>query len=128
MLLTQIITLFFASALIGLFAVVYRHILAYEPVLNWWFKFGSRFESKWFHKPIWGCELCIAGQLALWSYLLNVLSIVIFNGNSILSDFLLFIVPNYHLKDFSLLEGFIFICEAIAFAFIIYKGYNKLSN
>lgn len=51
------------------FATVYRGVLAYEPITSWWWKFGNRFEDRWFFNPIWGCEKCISGQLALWSYL-----------------------------------------------------------
>lgn len=62
-------------------AVVYRHILAHMPILNWWFQIGFRFHMRhtekgqivikgWpaiVHKLIWDCEQCQAGQLALWS-------------------------------------------------------------
>lgn len=54
----------------GIIAAVYRGVLAYEPILNWWFRFGNRFEKKWFFKPIWGCVLCISGQIALWATVL----------------------------------------------------------
>lgn len=53
----------------GMVGSVYRLILAYEPVMSWWFKFGARFEKKWFFAPVWGCQLCISGQMGLWSYL-----------------------------------------------------------
>ena len=36
------------SAVFALIAVVYIKILSYEEVLNWWFKFGLKFENKWF--------------------------------------------------------------------------------
>lgn len=61
-------TLAFAGVC-ALIAVVYRHILLAEPVLNWWARFGAKFENKWWHAPIWGCHMCISGQLALWLYL-----------------------------------------------------------
>jgi hypothetical protein len=51
-------------------SIVYMCVLSREPILNWWFRFGMRFERRAFHKPIWGCEKCFAGQLALWSSLL----------------------------------------------------------
>lgn len=57
------------SFCVGVIAMVYYHVLAYSPLLNWWFRFGAKFENRWFHGPIWGCECCISGQLALWSYL-----------------------------------------------------------
>lgn len=59
----------FATAA-GISAAVYIKILAYEPPLNWWFRIGQRYEDRWFYPPIWGCVKCIAGQIALWSYLL----------------------------------------------------------
>jgi hypothetical protein len=62
--------LFYALAS-GICAAVYRGVLAYEPVLQWWFKFGNRFEGKWFFAPIWGCIRCISGQIALWAYVLT---------------------------------------------------------
>lgn len=56
-------------------AVVYRHILAYTPVLNWWFRLGFKYSQRRMssvaqaiHKVVWECEMCQAGQLALWSY------------------------------------------------------------
>lgn len=53
----------------GIVGAVYRGVLAYEPVLNWWFRFGNRYEGRWFFAPVWGCVKCISGQLALWFYL-----------------------------------------------------------
>lgn len=50
----------------GIAGGVYRLILAYEPVLGWWFKWGNRFDKKWFFAPVWGCFKCVSGQLALW--------------------------------------------------------------
>lgn len=58
------------SILIGITAAIYHGVLAYSPVLNWWFRFGAKFEKKWFFDPVWGCVKCIAGQMALWSYLI----------------------------------------------------------
>lgn len=55
----------------GLIAAVYRGILAYEEPFSAWWRWGSRFEDRWFFKPVWGCEKCFAGQLALWIYLFS---------------------------------------------------------
>lgn len=69
------ITVGFSCAIIGVVMIV---VMANEPILNWWFRFGYRVGVKkvsgreverWFYKPIWGCEKCLSGQLALWSYL-----------------------------------------------------------
>lgn len=54
----------------GMIGAVYRFVLAYEKILNWWFKFGDRYERKWFHRPVWGCSKCFAGQLAGWFWLI----------------------------------------------------------
>lgn len=62
-------TLFFAICA-GLCGSIYKGILSKEPVLNWWFVFGLKFEERWFYPPVWGCVRCISGQMALWSYLL----------------------------------------------------------
>lgn len=53
----------------GIIGAVYRYVLAYEKILSWWFRFGNRYESKWFFKPIWGCAKCFSGQLAGWFWL-----------------------------------------------------------
>lgn len=67
-LLLTILTAFALGIGAGIMGTVYRTILAYEPVLSWWFQFGARYEGKWFFAPVWGCYLCISGQLALWFY------------------------------------------------------------
>lgn len=51
----------------GISAAVYRFVLNQEPVLNWWFRFGDKYNGRWFYPPIWGCHKCISGQLTLWS-------------------------------------------------------------
>lgn len=110
-------TLILYAALIAVFAVVYLLILAYEPILNWWFKFGSRFEKSFFHAPIWGCQLCFAGQTALWTYIFNWIASYL-NANAPFWRFIYFLIPEYQLKDFSVLNGLIFISLAI----LITKG------
>lgn len=116
------------AALIGLFAVVYRHILAYEEILNWWFRFGSRFEQRWFYKPVWGCELCISGQIAFWTYAFNWIVGSYFNGNSVVRSVVFKIIPTYQWQNNNALEGFIFVCTSIASAFIIYKGFRQIKD
>ena len=59
----------FISVAAGVIAAVYLKILAYEPVLNWWFKFGNKFEGRWFYPPIWGCIRCVSGQMGLWAFI-----------------------------------------------------------
>lgn len=64
-----------ACAIISVCTIV---VMAKEPILNWWFRLGNFVGIKvrsgmeverWFFRPIWGCEKCFAGQLALWLYL-----------------------------------------------------------
>lgn len=116
------------AALIAVFAIVYRHILAEQPVLNWWFVWGDRFENKWFYKPIWGCELCISGQIALWTYALNWLNYGYFSKFPSLCSFLLKVVPLYHFKHYSVAEGLIFICFTIGTTWALFKGFNRLQG
>ena len=112
------------AVLIAVFASVYRLILAYEDVLNWWFKFGSRFEKYVFYKPIWGCQLCIAGQLAFWSYGLNWMSSY-FNANAPFWRFIYFFIPEYQLSNYSVLNGGIFISLTILLTKIVSKLHEK---
>lgn len=53
----------------GLIGAIYRSVLAYELILNWWFRFGNRYEGKWFFRPVWECAKCFSGQLAGWFWL-----------------------------------------------------------
>lgn len=112
------------ALLIGLFAVVYRHILAYEDILNWWFRFGSRFENKSFWKPVWGCEICIAGQLALWVYLLNWIVWTNFDGWPRLCGFIVKLIPLFDPRNYNALDGLIFVSVAVFSAFF----FNRLLN
>ena len=118
-------TLILYSILIAVFAVSYRLILAYEPALSWWFKFGLRFHKRWYYAPIWGCELCFAGQLALWTYCLNWF-LVILEQSSPFRAFLLLIIPNYHQASFSVLNGLIFIAGTILMTNIVSHYFQKL--
>lgn len=52
----------------GIVGATYRGILAEEPSFNKWWRFGARFERRWFFKPLWGCGHCAAGQFALWTF------------------------------------------------------------
>lgn len=118
--------LFFAL-IIGITGVIYRLILAYEPILNWWFMFGLRYEKRWFYKPVFGCEFCFAGQIAFWSYLINWVSIY-FNGNAPFWRFIFFLIPEYNFKDYGVFWLVSFVCLAIFFAFIIGKFIERLKN
>lgn len=117
-------TLFFYGVFIALFAVSYRLILAQQEVLGWWFKFGMRFYGKWFYKPIWGCELCLAGQVSLWVYLLNWLS-VNFDRKAPFWHYLFKIVPMADPNGFNVLNGLIFVFSTIFYTSVISKLYQK---
>lgn len=115
------IAFIFYSLMIAIVAYVYKNFLAYEPVLNWWFKFGDQFHEKWFYKPIWGCEFCFAGQVAFWTFLLNVVFGVILDENAPISRLIFSLIPNYHFWDLSVFSGVIFICLTIFNVWIVSK-------
>jgi len=94
-------------------AVVYKEILFREPILNWWLRFGERWERRWFFKPIWGCHKCIAGQAALWLYLFTRFNISI-AGVSI-----------HAWGTYSLIWHLFAICAAILFAELIKNHLDK---
>jgi hypothetical protein len=108
---------FFIALGCGVIGAVYRGILAYETILNWWFRFGSRFEKRWFYEPMWGCVKCITGQLALWWFLFL----------EIIPRFLETQRPVMEIS--TLLFGLLFtICGAILTAIILALLITKLEN
>ena len=117
-------TLILYAALIAVFAVVYRLILAYEPILNWWFMFGAKFEKRFFYRPIWGCEKCLAGQIAFWTYLFGWIASYL-NTNSPFWSFLFKLIPQYQQNDFNVLNGLIFVFVSVFLAKSIAKLYEK---
>jgi hypothetical protein len=100
-------------ALIG---CVYIKILAYEKVLNWWFKIGLKHSKKWYYEPIWGCEKCVSGQFALWSYLVFAVLHEYRPHNAM-----------YSLFGYNPLFHVFTICIAILFALIISRIFTKHS-
>lgn len=121
-------TFFIYSFLLAVTAYIYRNFLADEPILNWWFKIGDKYHGRWFYKPIWGCEFCFAGQLALWTYLLNVLFSVILDENDLISRLIFKIIPKYRFWDFSVLSGVSFICMTIFNVWIVAKIKKLATN
>lgn len=105
--------------LIGFCANVYANVLSHEEVLNWWFRFGARYEGRWFWKPIWGCQNCIAGQWALWFYIFRVISDRFFPQGEFFC-----ILTRYPKIEPSLLEGLILVLISIGSA----KAFNYLNN
>lgn len=115
------------ALLIAIAAVIYRRFLSREEILSWWFQFGDRnFSGKWFYKPIWGCEFCIAGQMALWTYILNALSVVIREEHREITGFILSLVPLLPAGEISVFGGVIFVCLTIFFVGIVNFIYTKI--
>ena len=115
------------ALIIAVVAYVYREILAYEDVLNWWFKFGLRFEDKWFYKPVWGCQLCFSGQVALWIYTFNWIS-TNFNTNAPFWRLNYFFIPKYDIQHFSIFLGVFSVSLSILLTFILTKTIKKLEK
>lgn len=101
----------------GVIGAIYRGLLAYEPVLNWWFRFGARFEKRWFYAPVWGCVKCITGQLALWWFtFLETIPRLLETKTPLM-------------EIFALLFGYLFtICGAILMAIVLAPIIAKLEN
>ena len=115
------------ALIIAVVAYVYREILAYEDVLNWWFRFGLRFEKRWFYKPVWGCQLCFSGQVALWIYILNWLS-TNFNTNAPFWRLVFFFIPKYDIEAFSVFLGVFSVSLTILLTFLLTKTIKKLEK
>lgn len=110
----------------ALIAVVYRYYLLAD-VLHWWLKIGERFEKRWFFAPIWGCHKCIAGQLALWSYLITHLNLSITSPFGAPGQRLYFLIYVPAVGPYSFICHIFAICAAILGAEILtVKIINKL--
>lgn len=112
--------------IIAVVSYVYKEIIGREAVLNWWFKFGIRFENRFFYRPIWGCEKCFAGQTALWIYILN-WSSTNFDKNAPFWRFIFFFVPKYDLKQFDVFSGVFFVFLTVLLTFLLSKTIKKLN-
>jgi hypothetical protein len=97
----------------SIFSTVLLVILPNERVANWWFVIGQKVGIKvvnnveverWFYRPIWGCEKCFAGQLALWLYI------------------------RYHWRHYNLLCHLLTIGSAIIFTVIISFIINQIQR
>ena len=111
---------------IAIIAYVYREFLAHEEVLNWWFKFGLKFEKRFFYKPIWGCQMCFAGQMALWIYFFNWVSSNL-NESAPFWRFVFFFIPKYDKTDFNVFVGLFSVSLTIFITFLISKTIKKLN-
>ena len=114
------------AVVFAVIAFVYREILSREKILNWWFKFGLRFEKRFFYRPIWGCEKCFAGQLAFWTFFLNWLS-TNFDTNAPFWCLIFFFIPKYDKTDFNVLVGLFSVSLTIFITFLISKTIKKLN-
>ena len=114
------------AVVFAVIAFVYREILSREKILNWWFKFGLRFEKRFFYRPIWGCEKCFAGQLAFWTFFLNWLS-TNFDTNAPFWRFIFFFIPKYGKNDFNVFVGLFSVSLTIFITFLISKTIKKLN-
>ena len=123
MLIIQTIELLIYATLIGVASSVYANILLYTDALQWWVKIGQRYQDKIWAKPIWFCDKCISGQIALWVFLLNTLNKA---SGYVLTDYISFIVPILGNSQINLLNGFILISITILIATITTKQINRL--
>ena len=114
------------AVVFAVIAFVYREILSREKILNWWFKFGLRFEKRFFYRPIWGCEKCFAGQLAFWTFFLNWLS-TNFDTNAPFWRFVFLFIPKYGKTDFNVFVGLFSVSLTIFITFLISKTIKKLN-
>ena len=111
---------------IAIIAYVYREFLAHEEILNWWFKFGLKFEKRFFYKPIWGCQMCFAGQMALWIYFFNWLS-TNFDTNAPFWRLIFFFIPKYDLVDYNVFLGVFSVSLSVLLTFLLSKTIKKLN-
>ena len=121
------INLFLFCMLVGIFSAVYVLILAKEPVLNWWFRFGLNYENRWFYKPIWGCHLCVSGQIMLWIFVFNWIASNL-NGNAPFWRFLFSLIPEYHFNNYSVFFGAFVIAQTIFWSFVTGELIKYLKN
>ena len=115
------------TTIIALFSITYRMILAEEDILNWWFRFGLRYENRWFYKPIWGCALCFAGQTAFWTYLINWIGSY-FNEKAPFWRLIYFFIPKYHNERESLFLMAFFVSFTILQTFIFGNLLNRIKK
>ena len=112
-----------------IFAVVaysYKEIIGREAILNWWFKFGLRFEDRFFYRPVWGCEKCFAGQIAFWIYALNWISSN-FDTKAPFWRFIFFFIPKYDFGHYNVFLGVFSVSLTVFLTFILSKTIKKLN-
>lgn len=123
----MLIELIVHAFIFAFIAVVYIRILGHERILNWWFQFGLQYEQKWYWKPIWGCYLCLSGQLAFWSYLLNWIFAET-DGKASFFDYVFIFFPKYGFEIYSVFYGVFSIVTAIFASVIIAKIHSIIEK
>lgn len=106
------------SFMAALIAVVYKEIIGYEDFFNFWWRFGSRYEDRWFYAPIWGCSKCLAGELSFVAYVLVKISFVLPRHLTISG-------LSVHLQGYSLFGHIFAVAAAIYFTFIVTSIFQK---
>lgn len=56
---------------IGIFVYVFTELMDDGMILNWYAKLIDRIKYDWIYKPLGGCNKCMAGQVALYFYLIK---------------------------------------------------------
>lgn len=109
--------IFIYAIVYAIIANVYISILSKEPILNWWFRFGLRFEDRFFWKPLFGCEKCFSGQLAFWIYLFNWINSETYFKP--FKTFLNFFFVEYQFSEFNVMALILSVSTSVLFAFIL---------
>jgi hypothetical protein len=126
-------TLFTSSVLLGIacsiIGVTVNVIMPNERILNWWFRFGEsvgkeivdgREVERFIYRPIWGCEKCFAGQLALCIYF--------FSHIHAISPDQWELYGWFSFTSYSLSGHILAVCTAIFTAVIFSHIINKIKN
>lgn len=121
----MLLSIFLFPLLIAVAAVIYKMFLPHQDILGWWFVYGARFERRWFYKPIWGCVYCVAGQLALWCYIITWILSSNLIQISILRDFIASLVYLPGLDNFSALMALFFVSLTLAYTKVFVLLYSK---
>lgn len=111
------LTIFFLTSLvIAIISITYIKILSFQPVLNWWFIIGLKYEKKWFYSIVWGCQLCFSGQVALWTYVFSWIG------------WKIQLFPDLQVADYSIFWMIFFISNTIFTTLIVGKVYDQINN
>lgn len=119
---TMITSIFLVLSL-ALIAFVYFFILG-RGILNFWWRFGLKyFEKTFIYKPVWGCVVCLSGQLSLWVYVLNWIRSE--TGNNVFFNYLFKIIPIYQPNQFTFFLMVLFVSATMTTTLIITKLLEK---